>query len=103
MRDRTASIEIWECLATTGCRHLFQETHFLGGRDLENPSPLTRFTHFPKPLRMHSIGLCCARRPDLEDLLHQLAWVVHSTIAQLDMSDKKDERSDGRRLRKKNR
>ena len=64
-----------------------------GGRDLENPSRQTRFTfrafsepHQTSSLRMHSIALCCARRPDLEDLLHQLVCVVHSTTALLDMS-----------------
>ena len=61
-------------------------------------------------LRMHSIGLSCARRPDLEDLLHQLVWVVHSTTTLLDMSDGKrrtrevmegdEERKAGSRLRK---
>ena len=53
-----------------------------------NPFHLSSIFRTPQTssLRMHSIALCCARRPDLEDLLHQLAWVEHSTTALLDMS-----------------
>ena len=28
MRDQTVTTEIRKCQATTGCKHLFQETHF---------------------------------------------------------------------------
>ena len=62
---------------------MFQETHFREDAisKIHHLQPVSPFEHVPtSSLRMHS------RRPDLEDLLHQLVWVVHSTTALLDMS-----------------